>query len=681
MRFSSACIFGICILQAGLLFSQVATNVSPYYPMGLDQLRYLNEAYQLGDQFISGGVLAVAHYLLSPSSPNGLLLTLEGGIAAALSGAHRSAALSVNIIVLIASEWFLFQSVKRQFSDASAWCAFTLFLLTTTPFLNAGGVFDFRIDFSAFCIFGIWTCTVLSSDIFLKRNVSVLAGLLAAWLVLTRFITFVYLGTIMGILIGAFALMWITRNDPLMKQRALNAGLSGSVLTVAVAPFFVINAKLIYNYYFVSLFVSSEAEIRALEFGVDSKIGHLLYYPKSLLFDHLGLPFASFAAACLFGAAIRHYWIRKNANYDWGRHAAALYFLMCVIVVPFVFVNLSASKSPVIISVICVPVVLLIAILVDTVLGRRSEEQLTGRWKDTTAGVLCVGIGLSVFLFRAAGPKCHLGVDACLEVNRFNDAIIKHARDNLADAPTFSSDGVYEMFNYLAVSNRTYEVPGNPVNFRPLYDMQVFAPTRESLLSAFARSDVVVLSDSRLGRNSVYPSNAVIEKNWEDLKSKVGGSMVSVARTNIAGVPYEAFSKPNTKITGLSGEIAGLSGGWITSAGIDLPVNSRIIGARPYLVLEGEALLQPLGGTPDLHAELRDPGGKVLPMTLPAKIAISDGLYKIVIDCSTACAKLPEPTIHLTFDRFFVPSKAGINTDTRELVLYAPSTRTLTVQE
>ena len=150
--------------------------------------------------------------------------------------------------------------------------------------------------------------------------------------------------------------------------------------------------------------------------------------------------------------------------------------------------------------------------------------------------------------------------------------------------------------------------------------------------------------------------------------------MISVARANIAGVPYEAFVKPAPKITGLSG-------GWITSAGIDVRMNSRSIADRPYVILEGLALLQPLGGPPEPHAVLRDSIGSALSTGLPAKITVSDNRYKIVIDCSNACAHMVEPTIHLKFDRFFVPSKVGINADTRELVLYAPSTRILAAQE
>jgi len=674
MRFSKICLSAICLIQIGLLYSQVATNVSPYYPVAYDQLRYLNEAYKLSQSFVQEGVLAVARQLLSPYSPNGFLLSLEGGLVAALSGGHRAAALSVNIILLILTQCFLFQSVKRQFSEAAAWCAVTLFLLTATPFLNAGGIFDFRIDFSAFCLFGIWTSTVLSSRIFLERNTSLLAGFVAGWLVLTRFITFVYLGTIVGLLVCFFALVWIIRRDPLSKKRCLNAALSGAIMSAMFAPFFVINAKIIYNYYFVGLFVGSEPGVRALEFGIDTPIKHLLFYPASLLFYHLGFPFLIFAGACLVFAGVQHRIFQTDDRYDWRRNGAALGFLICVIAVPFAFVNLSASKSPVIIGVVGVPVILLVTVLIDTILGERIIDGRFNSWQAKTLGALCIGIAFSVFLFRAMAPKCRLDVSSCFAVNDFSDEIIKYARANLGDAPIFSSDNVTEMFNYLALSDRSFEQPGSPVNFLPGYDLQILSTTKEDILNRFSQSDVVVLSDPLLGRNSVYPSNVTMTQHWSELRTLVTKNMISVARANIAGVPYEAFVKPAPKITGLSG-------GWITSAGIDVRMNSRAIADRPYVILEGLALLQPLGGPPEPHAVLRDSIGSALSTGLPAKITMFDNRYKIVIDCSNACARMVEPTIHLKFDRFFVPSKVGINADTRELVLYAPSTRILAAQE
>src|SRR3981081_259710 len=85
MRFSTTCLSLICAVQIGILYSQVVTNVSPYYPVAFDQLRYLSEAYKLGDTFIQQGVLSVARELLSPYSPNGFLLSLEGGLATALT--------------------------------------------------------------------------------------------------------------------------------------------------------------------------------------------------------------------------------------------------------------------------------------------------------------------------------------------------------------------------------------------------------------------------------------------------------------------------------------------------------------------------------------------------------------------------------------------------------------------
>ena len=82
------------------------------------------------------------------------------------------------------------------------------------------------------------------------------------------------------------------------------------------------------------------------------------------------------------------------------------------------------------------------------------------------------------------------------------------------------------------------------MNFLPGYDLQILSTTKEDILSRFSQSDVVVLSDPHLGRNSVYPSNVTMTEYWPELRTFVTKHMISVARANIAGVPYEAFVKP-----------------------------------------------------------------------------------------------------------------------------------------
>src|SRR6202043_1491422 len=66
-------------------------------------------------------------------------------------------------------------------------------LFQINPGAWAGGLLDFRINFSAYCLYGIWVCSVIRSHLFLDRRWTIGSGLIAALLVLTRFLTISYL--------------------------------------------------------------------------------------------------------------------------------------------------------------------------------------------------------------------------------------------------------------------------------------------------------------------------------------------------------------------------------------------------------------------------------------------------------------------------------------------------------
>jgi hypothetical protein len=60
-------------------------------------------------------------------------------------------------------------------------------------------LFDFRMDFIAYCLFGVWVCAALRSGLFLDWRWAIATGLLAALLVANRFLTIIYL---LGIIAG-----------------------------------------------------------------------------------------------------------------------------------------------------------------------------------------------------------------------------------------------------------------------------------------------------------------------------------------------------------------------------------------------------------------------------------------------------------------------------------------------
>jgi hypothetical protein len=120
-------------------------------------------------------------------------------------------------------------------------------------------------------------------------------------------------------------------------------------------------------------------------------------------------------------------------------------------------------------------------------------------------------------------------------------------------------------------------------------------------------------------------------------------------------------------------KIEGASAGWITSAGLSIEVDADHLRRWPVIILDGTAIYDVLGGVPGVQAAFVDGTGH-LGGAIPASLGRTDQAYKIVIDTRGAQPPtLGRVTIRLPFDRFFVPSKLGINADIRELVVFAPT--------
>jgi hypothetical protein len=137
----------------------------------------------------------------------------------------------------------------------------TQVVVMRTLFNSAGGIFDFRIDFLAFCAYGLWVCAVLRSGVFRHFGWSVVAGIAAAFLILNRMLSSVYLGPTYAILFLSFAwLAWFAKDAgvrAIYKTRSIYILLSGGLILVIFAYPILNNFELMYNYYYVSLFASS----------------------------------------------------------------------------------------------------------------------------------------------------------------------------------------------------------------------------------------------------------------------------------------------------------------------------------------------------------------------------------------------------------------------------------------
>jgi hypothetical protein len=122
-------------------------------------------------------------------------------------------------------------------------------------------------------------------------------------------------------------------------------------------------------------------------------------------------------------------------------------------------------------------------------------------------------------------------------------------------------------------------------------------------------------------------------------------------------------------------KVNGISNGWITSAGLSLQAQRSQLTERPFIILAGPANYKWLGSVPQAKAFALDEAGKRT-TELPVSLKAEDYRYELVIDARAVAKQTGDAVkIELVFDRFFVPAKIGINEDSRELVMLAPTKR------
>jgi hypothetical protein len=394
----------LIIVETAIFYTQVAIDVTPFYPSNHDQVNYLIDAYSLVSTMRESGIGAgMAKSLTWPGAigifvtsrgSNGFLFPIQGALASVLVGIDRAGVLTVNLLVFVLLQIVVFRLVKwKTRRENDAWLAVALVLMLSSPFFFAGGIFDFRIDFFALCAMGIWAGAVLRSGVFPSLRWSVIAGVAGGWLTCTRYISFVYLVPVLGVLLVAFGITWARATSRFRRAtawvRCWNIFISCLITTSCVAPLLLINREIIYKYYFVSMFVNAEKEIRANELGLHTLSDHLSLYPKSIVFDHLGKPaLVAIGVLLLWCCLAARVWERPGRAALWQgirSESKALWFLAATILVPLVFLNLSLSKSPVIGGILSIPVLLVVMVLMcasrnDGVSGRTVPQPSRSWW-------------------------------------------------------------------------------------------------------------------------------------------------------------------------------------------------------------------------------------------------------------------------------------------------------------
>lgn len=707
--------FILFAVEASVFYGQLAIQITPFYPMNFDQAGYIDQVYTLYLSFVDRGWPSLFKFpflLTNDGGPSigagtGVGLLIQGTLAAIVGGPSRTSLLTLNLIYFYALQICLFAAIGSRTQNTNySWEGVALLISCISIFNPAGGIFDFRFDFSTFCLYGIWTSLIVWSRTFRDIRLSYAAAAIAALLIIDRYIAAIFVATT---LVGVFVVLLIgsSCSSPLAaglaRFRIRNMIVSSLLTFVLGIPFLIPATMPFFQKYVGGHIEGGEKYMRASEVGVQSLTDHILFYPNSIVWMHLGTLTLSLAAVFIFIVFLVVVTNRISITTLWRqllRYRYELAALIVATILPQIILALDIAKSTVVGGIVIGPIILAFVLLVAglwpriqlaPVLGMqrilaaserlsrfipRNFSQSASSNYDLLTGITATTVVVAVFGFLAhSSTRQHLYPVVELDrIKDLNTKIVRYALENEIDHPQFSTDRIVDYLNPSTIRIAAFERFGaalpikNGLGFDAVYSLG--AVPRDVAMQYAEKSDVLVLTDPDIQRDTPYPFNAAIKVYWADLMTWANKNRDTLPPTTILGVPYHIFVKPQVRVQGVSG-------GWITNAGMTIEANRNQLSRWPFVVLSGQANFEILGGVPHVRAVVIDSSTRQQ-VELPALLKSDGYRYELTIDTRSRASTPSGPLeILVTFDRSFVPKDLGINADTRHLVMFAPASREL----
>jgi hypothetical protein len=677
------------IFEAVLFFAVYNREIAWYPPANFDQASYLMSTYRLQEDVLEHGFGKFWKAIRSAPNATGVALPIEGALFGIIMGGARLPQLCVNFVLFFALQAVAFYTARALWSNRFYGYALVgLILCQATPWLGGGGgggLFDFRIDFAAYSLYGIWACTVLRSKLFLDFRWAIGAGLVGGFLVLHRFLTIVYLlgvyagfATVCAIIIGLLARGDTALIDRL-RQRLKNLGFSFAALTFLAGPVLLLNSKSFWNYYFIGHVVSDEKYIRAKEAGIHDLIGHLLFYPRSIFNDHLGQTFFLASLIAITGSIAASLLDKTRKNGFAARHneefLLQIIFLLGAIVGPVLVLTADISKSSIVGGIVGVPTAILIVVFADAI-RPKATEFASRKSPKLLAGSAMLIFALGIFNQVSRGGRhwpefsdqVHLR-----QMAELNHWLANYAREYHWKNPAISLDIISSYLNCGTITATGFERTGHFIEFYSLLGSSILAQPLDEALRLLEKSDFVILTSPHQGEN--YPFADAIAAYWTELKTWADKHLLTIKTQRVDAVfPYNVlvYARPCAQLRDVSGD-------WITSAGVLIEAKRSDLQRFPVIRLKGAADFRALPKVPAVTANL-EPSDDSPPIA--AIFRRIGNQYEVEVNTSAIQLPADETVrIRVKFDTFYVRKDAALHNDFRELVVRSPDVRLLPLEQ
>ena len=549
---------GLVVVQFVLFRRHAVREVVWAYPDHYDQAFYLQQAYALYERMQAVGCWhALVEHIAAPR-PQGVLFPVPAAFLFLLTGPSRLAAVTTGF-----AHFALFQAtlvatlrwLTRRWGPA--FLGLGLLLAAVTPFMANGGLFDYRIDFTACCLFGMVLCLVVRSRLFASRRWAVAVGAACAGLILARFLTMAYVAGIAGLVLVFLCLRrWRGRRDGGLRRQAnrqlCGFALAGGIVLAATAPALWLAREGIYGYYVVGHVTGAEKHIRAAGANIAGTLDLVLYYPRAVAVSHLGATFGVLAAGVLGAAAVLAA-VRRLARprpeprerLDWTGLA---FFLCYCLLVPYGVLTLDEAKSDMACNVLVPPALWLVLLGAAAVArvrpGDRAPRLRTAGFAALAAAALAAGLVTQVRHYRKPSPFTEHRA-AVEKVGRIFDALYVYCRETNCTTPRVAVTTIQD--DYLTptiIPAFLYERHGVLLN--PCVGKlggTLFAVTAAEALDDLRQSDFVILAAPR-PVTSLYPFDECMKELYPQLKAFCDETLQPVGQFRVLSQDIRLYARP-----------------------------------------------------------------------------------------------------------------------------------------
>jgi hypothetical protein len=526
------------------------------YSPDFDQAAYLRQAYELYEQIRAAGLWrGLAH---QPQAPQGAFLQLQAALLFTLLGhASRFIALSLNFFYFATFQIALLGSLRwltRRWS--LAFVGVGLLLAAGTTFNTSGGIYDFRMDFIAFCLYGTFLCAVIRSRVFSLAGWSLAAGLCGTLLICFRFITASYLAAVLGIMVVLTAAQLIRGNPEPRREayrRLRGILLAGGVLVILAGPILWSRRAAIHDYYVVNHVTGAEKEVRAAETGTTHLRDAIVYYPTNLSRVHAGALFF-IPVVAMFLLAVFLAMRAKSATNEVAIQVhsppfplrLALVFVTASLLIPLAILTSDVSKSPVVGGILVAPLlwIVMLGIVGLTKTSRQKEFRRSIETAFVVAAVLVVVFGLTVQARKYSQSRWmshhRRGVE---NVTALCDLIASHAKAaGWSDIAVFN-DSVADYLNVQNIEVLTYERHGYILQAGDQFSSVLEVP-QQQVFDLLAGSHFAILSHRVWPPPAYdYPIDLELERLHPQLEAICRREMTQIGHYRIFDREIEVFMR------------------------------------------------------------------------------------------------------------------------------------------